>query len=121
MTRDELIERKKQAANVPCGTCRACCTHDKIVLTEQECERFAWHFEGPQRVLDRKPDGSCVYLAGKGCSVHDEAPDICQRFDCRVLFLLTPKVMRRQRIAQSPHMRAVYDAGKRRLNTLGEI
>lgn len=118
MTRDDLIARKQQVADVPCGTCHACCERDRIVLTEQESARFAWNFEGPQRVLDRKPDGSCIYLTARGCSVHDDAPDICRRFDCRVLFLITPKGVRRQRVEQNPTMRLVYDAGKRRLDTL---
>ena len=118
MTRDELIARKEQVADVPCGTCHACCERDRIVLRDDEYERFAWHWEGLQRVLDRKANGQCVYLTARGCAVHDNAPDICRRFDCRVLFLITPKSVRRQRIEQNPTMRGVYEAGKRRLQTL---
>lgn len=118
MTRDQLIARKSMPADVPCGTCSACCTHDQIVLREDEADRFAWHYEGPQRVLDRKANGDCIYLTARGCAVHEAPPDLCRRFDCRVLFALTPKERRRERVAQSPHMRAVYDAGKRRLDTL---
>lgn len=118
MTRDDLIAMKERPADVPCGSCRACCTHDVIRLRDDELERFAWHREGPYYVLDRKADGSCIYLTERGCSVHDDAPDICRRFDCRVLFLTTPKARRRERVAQSPHMRAVYEAGKRRADTL---
>ena len=118
MTREELIARKAQPANVPCGACRACCQRDRIVLQPDESSRFAHHCEGPQLVLDRQPNGACVYLRANGCAVHDAPPDICRRFDCRVLFLLTPKVQRRARISENPTMRHVYEAGKVRANTL---
>ena len=118
MTRAELIALKAEPRDVPCGSCRACCKQDRIVLTEAESARFAWHQEGQDRVLDRKENGECIYLTARGCSVHDAPPDICQRFDCRILFLLTDKTRRRQRIEENPTMREVYAAGKRRLNTL---
>ena len=113
-----LEAMKLQPATVPCGSCRACCKQDRVVLRENESERFAWHYEGVDRVLDRRETGECVYLGPAGCRVHDAPPDICARFDCRVLFLTTPKARRRQRIAENSTMREVYDAGKRRIRTL---
>jgi hypothetical protein len=118
MTRDQLVAMKSRPAKVPCGSCRACCKQDRVVLTEAESARFQWHEELGERVLDRKTNGECVYLTDRGCSVHDAPPDICARFDCRVLFLLTNKAKRRQRVKENPTMRSVYDAGKRRLDTL---
>lgn len=118
MTRDQLIALKAEPRDVPCGSCRACCKQDRIVLSEAESDRFAWHMEGADRVLDRKASGECIYLTARGCAVHGAPPDICARFDCRVLFLLTDKAKRRQRITENPTMREVYDAGKRRLETL---
>lgn len=118
MTRDELIARKARPADVPCGTCRACCKQDRIVLRDDEAHRFAWHQEGRDKVLDRNPGGSCIYLRESGCAVHDAPPDICRRFDCRILFLTTPKEVRRRRAKENPTMKFVYEAGKRRLATL---
>ena len=119
MTRIELLERREHAADVPCGTCSACCRNDRIVLCNADAlSRYRWHQEGSQAVLDRKPNGECIYLTGQGCGIHATRPDVCRRFDCRVLFLLTAKDERRNNVSRNLTMRAVYDAGKLRLGTL---
>jgi hypothetical protein len=118
LTQAELIQHKKLQSDVPCGTCTACCKSDTIILRDDEYEKYPWHWENNQRILDRKPDGTCVNLTPSGCGVHGLAPDICKRMDCRVLFLVTPKTQRRIRIEQNPSMRDVYDAGKKRQDTL---
>lgn len=115
----ELQERKRLPADVPCGSCRACCKQDMVHLgPNDDHEAFAWHLEAGKPTLNRKPNGECIYLTSGGCSVHESPPDICRRFDCRVLFLSTPKAQRRIRIAQNPTMASVYEAGKKRLETL---
>lgn len=111
---------RSQPASVPCGTCVACCRDDQIVVRDDEAHKFAWHFEAGRKVLNRKDNGECIYL-GKGCAVHDDPPDICRRFDCRVLFLETPKAKRKRRIVENPNMRFVYAAGKARIHTLGRV
>lgn len=119
MDRAQLEALKQLPATVACGDCRACCKQDRIVLGPRDnLLALSWHFEGRDHVLDRKPNGECVYLRSSGCSIHASAPDICKRFDCRVLFATTPKARRRIRIEENPTMREVYDAGKRRLDTL---
>lgn len=119
MTRDQLLERKAQHSRVPCGDCRACCKQDRILLGKgDDLLRLKWHLEDGVPVVDRKDDGQCIYLGKSGCSIHKNAPNICKRFDCRVLFLTTPKAQRRIRIEQNPTMRAVYEAGKTRAATL---
>lgn len=119
MTQSELLALRSRTASVPCEGCRACCKSDRIVLSEKDdAARFAWHFEQGVRVLDRKPNDECIYLTADGCGRHGDAPDICKRFDCRVLFLVTPKPMRRIRIEQNPTMKFVYEAGKIRASTL---
>ena len=30
---------------------------------------------------------SCVYLGDAGCTIHERAPYVCRKFDCRVRFL----------------------------------
>lgn len=119
MTQSELLALRARTASVPCGSCRACCKSDRIVLSEKDdAARFAWHFEQGVKVLDRKPNDECIYLTADGCGRHGDAPDICKRFDCRVLFLTTPKQTRRIRIQQNPTMQDVYEAGKKRASTL---
>jgi len=119
MTPEQLEAKRQQHSDVRCGSCTACCKSDRVMLgPEDDLSAYRWHMEGPLVVLDRKNNGECVYLTPKGCGIHGKAPDICKRFDCRVLFLITPKVQRRIRIEQNPSMREVYAAGRSRLNTL---
>jgi hypothetical protein len=118
-TREELERRKQQPSNVPCGTCRACCSHDRIFLGRQDDPRaFRWHNEGGYAVLDRKPNGECIYLEASGCSIHDRAPMICRRFDCRIHYLLTPGDVRAKRSTENPQLGVIYEEGRKRLPTL---
>jgi Fe-S-cluster containining protein len=66
-------------------------------------------------VLDRQPNGDCIFLGPTGCEVHGAAPEICRRFDCRVLYLLTPADQQAARVAQNAQMGLVYAAGAARL------
>ena len=79
---------------------------------------YHWHLEDGYAVLDRQPNGDCVYLGEQGCSIHERAPSICRRFDCRVLVLLTPQDVQQRRVQENPQMAAVYEAGRQRLHTL---
>lgn len=115
---EQLRQRMSQHADVPCGSCSACCKKDTIKLgPKDDLSLYKWHLENGVPVLDRKANGECIYHKN-GCSIHASRPDVCKRFDCRVLFLITPKDKRRIRVQQNPTMRNVYDAGKRRLSTL---
>lgn len=119
LTQAELEARRQQVSDVPCGTCHACCRSDTIQLgPKDDLFVYRWHIEGGRAVLDRKPTGECVYLTENGCSIHGRAPDICRRFDCRVLVLLTPPMRRVVRITQNPTMADVYAAGQERIGTL---
>ncbi len=69
-------------------------------------------------MLDRQPDGKCVYLTPRGCGIHGRAPEICRRMDCRVLVLMTPPDVQARRSRENPQMAAVYAAGHERLHTL---
>lgn len=33
-------------------------------------------------ILDKNPDGSCVYLVNNRCSIHDSRPQVCRKFFC---------------------------------------
>lgn len=114
-----LEARKQQVADVPCGACRACCVQDRIFLgPTDDPKSYRWHIEDGYAVLDRKPNGECIYLGDAGCSIHERAPSICRRFDCRVLVLTTPAERMRLRIQQNPQMAQVYQAGLERMSTL---
>ena len=121
LTVAQLEARRRQPASVPCGACRACCSHDRVLLGPQDDPRaYLWHVEDGYAVLDRKDNGECVYLTPTGCGIHGKSPEICRRMDCRVLYLLTPADLRQRRISENPHMGLVYRAGQERLGTLTE-
>lgn len=79
-------------AHVPCNGCTACCRDTRVVLCAEDDQTLAAHDEQwgtddlkrSGRVLDRKPDGACVYLGDAGCMVYDRRPAMCRLFDCRV-------------------------------------
>lgn len=70
--------------SVPCNGCRACCIGWDVNLQPSDDRDQYDHVDG---VLAKKPDGSCVYLGPQGCTIHERAPYVCQRFDCRVFYL----------------------------------
>jgi Fe-S-cluster containining protein len=114
----ELMEKAKKPSSVPCNGCVNCCLHDAITLKADELGRYAWHLEGDRPVLNRKENGECIYLTDSGCGIHDNRPDLCQRFDCRVLYLITSPEKKAIRISENPTMKSVYQAGFFRLHTL---
>lgn len=71
--------------------------------------------------LQQKPNGDCIYLGEKGCTIHGKAPAICKEFDCRRFFLgLGDRNARRQVLKTGLVTKDVYEAGRKRLNTLPE-
>lgn len=108
-----------------CDGCTACCKRDKIILGAEDVRsnylhHKEWINSQEYDVLDRKPNGDCIYLAESGCSIHGKAPGICRRMDCRKLFLTTPQTVVERRVRQNPQMIHVYLAGAQRLHTLKE-
>jgi len=104
---------------IECNGCTACCHKDVVVLTNAEARRLRSHVERHNgrkfRVLDRREDGGCVYLNESGCSIHDEAPGICKRMDCRDLIKTSTPEFRRIRVVQNPQMEKIYSAAEARL------
>jgi hypothetical protein len=124
----ELMAIRERESRVACNGCTACCKHDRVYLDprKDDLATLKWHTEFvgglpgaadpiPVAVLDRKDDGSCVYLTDTGCSIHGSAPSICKRMDCRVLLLLTQPSIREHRERINPQMIHVYKAGRERL------
>jgi len=74
---------------VPCNGCVRCCIGDAVRLLEgDDAAKYQTvpHDRIPSaRMLDHKPDGSCVYLGSSGCTIHSDKPQMCREFDCRDL------------------------------------
>jgi hypothetical protein len=87
------VADRKAPANVPCGTCTACCWYSRtdvkledekpedLLFLDMECDEAGYF-------LKHRPDGACVHLgANGGCSVHAHRPLVCRAYDCRVMGL----------------------------------
>jgi Fe-S-cluster containining protein len=76
---------------VPCGTCHACCYHQRIDVypVQEPAERLA-HLDivadprgGVQ--LNKRSDGACIHLTEQGkCGVYEYRPTACRKYDCRL-------------------------------------
>ena len=106
--------------DVPCGTCTLCCRVHFVFLHEDEYDQYEWGWclrngdptKPIGRVLNRKPDGSCVYLGDSGCTIHDSAPKVCREFDCRVLFMRSDRNGRRLAIKNGEVRRDIFEKGR---------
>ena len=111
-----------ERANVPCGSCRACCKADLIVLFPEHGDDVSSyvHILAPNGVaaLRRNGDGTCVYLGLDGCTIHDRAPYICRLFDCRDMFRSMSRNKRRAMLKDGMIDKEVLNAGRQRLNTI---
>ena len=108
--------------SVPCGSCRACCQREWIILdpvagdvvelyeTEDAIDPKSGR---PAKALAHKPDGDCVYLAPSGCSIHGHRPHMCRIFDCRVHYLNMAKMRERERRLHAQlNVRRIYEIGR---------
>lgn len=92
----EQRSKSGASADVPCGTCNACCTcgYEVEVFADDDSslETVPSSKDGA-RILARNADGSCSHLIDGKCSVYDRRPRACREFDCRI-FVLTGLVPR---------------------------
>jgi uncharacterized protein len=113
---------------VPCNGCTACCRAELIILhpedgdrpEDYDCTEIKHPFTGqPAFALNRKPGvAECIYLGPDGCTIHDRAPVLCRKFDCRGFFLKFSRAERRQMMKQDPSVGEMFNAGRERLHTL---
>jgi Fe-S-cluster containining protein len=68
--------------------------------------------------LRHAANGDCVYLGAKGCTIYEDRPAVCRNFDCRLAFLMSTREERRMGIKTGALSKAVFAAGRKRLNTL---
>jgi Fe-S-cluster containining protein len=86
--------RGEQDADVPCGTCTACCRSSQFVhIGPDETDALAHIpdellFPAPRLpghvVLGYDERGHCPMLADGGCSIYEHRPRTCRTYDCRI-------------------------------------
>jgi Fe-S-cluster containining protein len=115
----DFVDTNLQRADVPCGKCQLCCKTLIVPLAQEEYEKYDWAWvvnaktgERLGRALKRQSNGDCVYLGEQGCTIHGRAPHVCQRFDCRELFLKSDRAGRRQAIKSGKLPKALFDRGR---------
>jgi Fe-S-cluster containining protein len=116
----------QQPVSVPCGSCRACCRREIVILFPERGDDVASYEHeaidlGGQIVsaLRLKANGDCVYLDdAKGCTIHDRAPAVCKAFDCRQYFLGMTRADRRVTERQAKNKSQIFAAARERLFTL---
>lgn len=83
-------------AEVPCGSCTACCAASQFVhIAPDEAETLAHVpgallFPAPGRprghvLMGYDEHGRCPMLIGGACSIYEHRPRTCRTYDCRVL------------------------------------
>lgn len=115
-----------ERTSVPCGSCRACCRNEIVVLFPEDGDDVSSYehvvitdAEGVEfAVLAVHPNGDCVYLGEHGCTIHDRAPAICRAFDCRAFFLSMTRNDRRITQREAGHKEPIFKAARARLNSL---
>jgi len=81
--------------NVPCDDCNACCRASYFIpIDSDERETIALIPAGrltrstgagePKWALDQSCGDRCPMLVDGACSIYDQRPRTCRRFDCRV-------------------------------------
>jgi len=87
--------RGEHDADVPCGTCTACCTSSQFVHIEpDETDALALIpaallFPAPRLpkghvLLGYDERGHCPMLVDGRCSIYEHRPRTCRTYDCRV-------------------------------------
>lgn len=122
------MRHRPDEASVPCNGCTACCKRELIGLYPEQGD-LAERYETvdavnpltgrPFKALAQKPDGDCVYLTERGCSIHDKRPAICRAFDCRRFVRdLGTRADRRRAIKARQIDPAIVEAGLTRMSSL---
>ena len=86
---------EEESANVPCGSCNACCRTSHFIHIRVEEKRARARlprellFPAPGMppgtlVLGYDQDGRCPMLVDGRCTVYEDRPLTCRTYDCRV-------------------------------------
>jgi hypothetical protein len=76
------------AGPAPCAGCSACCYYAGVPVDKKRDRRRLPHLLTERDrdgvlVLRQRPDGACVHLGERGCTVYEHRPSVCRSFDCR--------------------------------------
>jgi hypothetical protein len=114
--------------DVPCNGCTECCRSGQglFLYPEQGDEVEQYRHQVVTRRLAGNPlfrlateaNGQCVYLGVSGCTIYNRRPLICRSFDCRKHYLILPRQDRDNLVRVGLSSRAVFNAGRARLNSL---
>jgi putative zinc- or iron-chelating protein len=89
-----VTQTKPANVNVPCNGCTACCYNPRIEVdrSKEPPERLEHLDLVPDEYGDlklrKRPDGACVHLGEKGCTVYEHRPTVCRTYDCRLLAMV---------------------------------
>jgi len=74
---------------LPCESCTACCRGTlRAVVIHPDENHARWETKPlgdlGYRILANEENGDCVYITDAGCSIWEDRPRDCRRYDCRV-------------------------------------
>jgi len=121
-----MLRPDNATQDVDCAGCTACCRRELVVLQPFESpvgyrtkENINPLSGKPERVLEHRENGDCVYLGEGGCTIYERRPAMCRGFSCaglvRSLSAQIPRQLRRKMLRDGRLDAAVWDAGSRRL------
>jgi Fe-S-cluster containining protein len=113
--------REDVPADVPCGSCNACCrTFHQIHLRPGEkraYRRLPREYLSPARglppgylLLGFTERGACPVLVGGRCTIYEDRPLVCRTYDCRLYAATGVEPDRTEIAAQVRRWRFVYPA-----------
>lgn len=87
--------RGERSADVPCGSCTACCTSSQFVHIGPDERDTLAHipaellFPAPRAprghvLMGYDERGHCPMLVDGGCSIYEHRPRTCRTYDCRI-------------------------------------
>ena len=87
MVKRRPLSKKLLLREVPCNGCTLCCQGDAVRLETEDLGE-GYHTEPHPYIagavmIAHKPNGECVYLDERGCTIHNTAPSLCRTADCR--------------------------------------
>lgn len=112
---------------VPCQGCVECCRSGQGLFLHPEqgddVASYKVHAAANENgkaiyTLATTPEGACVYLGERGCTIYERRPLLCRSFDCRKHYLILPRQDRDNLVRLKLSSRAVFNAGRARQKTL---
>ena len=108
---------------VPCGSCHLCCRLMTPLRPDKGDDVSSYKTatcftpgKAPYLILDRHPNGDCVYLTAEGCSIHDRATWTCRTYDCRAVFRNSDRSGRKLAIKRGEMSKEIFERGRELLS-----